>query len=56
MDKEHVKGVADDIKGKTKESVGHVFGDKKLEAEGKVDQVKGQAHKTLGDIKDASKR
>jgi uncharacterized protein YjbJ (UPF0337 family) len=51
-----VKGVVDDITGKTKEAVGHAFGDKKLEAEGKVDQVKGQAHKAVGDVKDASKK
>jgi uncharacterized protein YjbJ (UPF0337 family) len=55
MNNEHVKGVADDIKGKAKEATGHVFGDKKLEVEGQVDQAKGAAHKTVGDIKDASK-
>ena len=55
MDNEHVKGIADDIKGKTKEAVGHVFGDKKLEVEGKLDQVKGAAHNAAGDVKDASK-
>jgi uncharacterized protein YjbJ (UPF0337 family) len=55
MDKEHVKGVADDVKGKVKEATGHVFGDKKLEQEGKLDQVKGAAHKTVGDVKDAGR-
>ena len=50
MDKEHVKGIADDIKGKAKEAVGHALGDRKLEVEGKADQVKGAAHKALGDI------
>jgi uncharacterized protein YjbJ (UPF0337 family) len=55
MNTEHVKGIADDIKGKTKEATGHAFGDRKLEAEGKVDQVKGAAHKAVGDIKDAAK-
>ena len=53
MDNEHVKGAADDIKGKVKETIGHVFGDKKLEVEGQLDQVKGAAHKAAGDVKDA---
>lgn len=55
MDKEHVKGVADDVKGKAKEAVGHVFGDRKLEQEGKIDQAKGVAHKVAGDVKDAGR-
>jgi uncharacterized protein YjbJ (UPF0337 family) len=55
MDKEHVKGVADDVKGKAKEAVGHVFGDKKLEQEGRLDQAKGAAHKVAGDVKDVGR-
>jgi uncharacterized protein YjbJ (UPF0337 family) len=53
MDKEHVKGAADNAVGKTKEAVGHAVGNKKLETEGKVDQVKGAAHNAAGDVKDA---
>jgi uncharacterized protein YjbJ (UPF0337 family) len=56
MNQEHVKGAADDMKGKVKEAAGHVSGDRKLEAEGKVDQAKGQVHKAVGDIKDAVNR
>jgi uncharacterized protein YjbJ (UPF0337 family) len=41
MDKEHVKGAADKVAGKTKEVAGHVIGNKKLETKGKVDQLKG---------------
>jgi uncharacterized protein YjbJ (UPF0337 family) len=55
MDKEHVKGAADKAVGKTKEAAGHVTGNKKLETEGKVDQVKGAAHAAAGDAKDAGK-
>jgi uncharacterized protein YjbJ (UPF0337 family) len=55
MDKEHVKGVADQAVGKTKEFAGHVTGNKKLESEGKVDQLKGAAHSAVGDAKDAGK-
>jgi uncharacterized protein YjbJ (UPF0337 family) len=55
MDKEHVKGAADTVVGKTKEIAGHVTGNKKLEAEGKIDQVKGALHNAVGDAKDAGK-
>jgi uncharacterized protein YjbJ (UPF0337 family) len=55
MDKEHVKGIADDVKGKAKEAAGHVFRDKELEQEGKLDQAKGAVHKTVGDLKDAGR-
>ena len=55
MDKEHVKGAADKVVGKTKEVAGHVTGDRKLEDEGKVDQAKGAIHNKVGDAKDAGK-
>jgi uncharacterized protein YjbJ (UPF0337 family) len=55
MDKEHVKGAADKTAGKIKEVAGHVTGNKRLETEGKVDQVKGAVHKAAGDAKDAGK-
>ncbi len=55
MDKEHVKGAADQVVGKAKEVTGHTTGNKKLETEGKLDQVKGAAHKAAGDAKDAGK-
>ena len=55
MDKENVKGAADKAVGKIKEAAGHVTGNKKLETEGKVDQVKGAAHTAASDAKDAGK-
>jgi uncharacterized protein YjbJ (UPF0337 family) len=55
MDKEHVKGAADKAAGKTKEVAGHVTGNKKLETESMVDQLKGAAHSAAGDAKDAGK-
>ncbi len=55
MNNEHVKGAAEKGEGKIKEVVGHVTGDRKLENEGKVDQVKGAVHTALGDVKDAIK-
>ena len=56
MDKEHVKGAADKAKGAIKETAGKVTGDKGLEAEGKMDKVKGAAHSAVGDVKDALKK
>lgn len=55
MDKEHVKGAEEKSGGKIKEAVGHIIGNKKLENEGKVDQVKGAVHNAVGDAKDALK-
>lgn len=56
MDKEHVKGAADKVSGATKEAVGKMTGNKKLEAEGKLDKAKGEARDTLGDAKDAARK
>jgi uncharacterized protein YjbJ (UPF0337 family) len=41
MNEQHAKGAADKVAGKIKEFAGRVTGNKKLETEGKVDQVKG---------------
>ena len=35
---------------------GKAMGDKKLQAEGKMDKAKGEARQALGDAKDAAKR
>ncbi len=56
MDKERVKGAADQAKGAVKDAVGKMTGDKELETEGKFDMAKGAAHKTAGDIKDAARQ
>jgi uncharacterized protein YjbJ (UPF0337 family) len=56
MDNEHIKGAVDIVVGNTKEVVGHVAGDRKLEIEGKVDQAKGAIHNALGNAKDAGKK
>lgn len=55
MDREHVKGTADKVKGAIKDAAGKVTGDKKLESEGKFDKAKGSAHNVVGDLKDAVK-
>ncbi len=55
MDREHVKGTADKVKGAIKDAAGKLTGDKKLESEGKFDKAKGSAHNVAGDLKDAMK-
>jgi uncharacterized protein YjbJ (UPF0337 family) len=53
MDREHIKGAADKVKGAVKDTVGKVTGDEKMQAEGKLDKAKGAAHDAVGDAKDA---
>ncbi len=53
MDREHIKGAADKVKGAVKDTVGKATGDKKMEAEGKMDKAKGAVHNLVGDVKDA---
>jgi uncharacterized protein YjbJ (UPF0337 family) len=53
VDREHVKGAADKVKGAIKDTAGKVTGDKKLQTEGKMDKAKGSAHNVAGDVKDA---
>jgi uncharacterized protein YjbJ (UPF0337 family) len=52
VDKDRIKGSAEQAKGKVKEVAGKVTGDSKLEGEGKADQVKGKVQNTIGGIKD----
>ncbi len=53
IDKDRVKGSAEQAKGKVKEWAGKVTGDSKTEAEGKADQFKGKVQNTVGGIKDS---
>ncbi len=55
MDKEHIKGAADQIKGTVKEAAGKLTGNDKLEAEGKADKAEGAVRKSVGDVKDAAR-
>jgi uncharacterized protein YjbJ (UPF0337 family) len=52
MDKDRIKGVAEQAKGKVKEQAGKLSGDKKLETEGKVDKAEGKVRNTVGGMKD----
>ena len=56
MNKDRIKGAAEQAKGKVKEIAGKATGDIKLEAEGKADQVKGNLKQAGEKVKDAVKK
>jgi uncharacterized protein YjbJ (UPF0337 family) len=51
MNKDQRKGTAQNIKGRVKQAVGVVTGDKDAESEGASDRAKGAARKAFGDVK-----
>jgi uncharacterized protein YjbJ (UPF0337 family) len=53
MDKDRIKGSAEQAKGKVKEVAGKLTGDAKLEGEGKADKAAGKIRNAVGGIKDA---
>jgi uncharacterized protein YjbJ (UPF0337 family) len=53
MDKDRIKGSAQQAKGAVKEIAGKIFGDKKLETDGKTDKVAGKVQNAIGGLKDA---
>ena len=55
MDKDRVKGSAEQAKGKVKEVAGKLTGDAKLEGEGKAQKTKGKIRNAFGGLKDALK-
>ena len=55
MDREHIKGAADRVKGAIKDTAGKLMGDKKLQSEGKFDKAKGSVRNLAGDVKDAAR-
>lgn len=53
MDKDRVKGIAQQQKGAAKEGLGKLLGDEKLKAEGKMDKAEGKVRNAVGSTKDA---
>jgi uncharacterized protein YjbJ (UPF0337 family) len=53
MDKDRIKGSAQQAKGAVKEVAGKIAGDAKLEAEGKSDKVAGKVQNAVGGLKDS---
>lgn len=56
MNKDQVKGVAEQAKGKLKEAAGDLTGNRQLQQEGRTDQVGGSVRKSVGDAKEQVKR
>jgi uncharacterized protein YjbJ (UPF0337 family) len=46
----NVRGTGNDMKGRAKNALGGLTGDNKMQAEGKMDRVKGKIQNTVGDI------
>jgi len=55
IDKDRIKGAAEQAKGKLKEWAGKATGDKKTEVEGKGEQAKGKLRNAVGGLKDAAR-
>lgn len=51
MNKDQVKGRIKETQGKVKEVTGKVVGNKKLEAEGKLENLAGKTQSQYGDLK-----
>ncbi|MEQ8177890.1 MAG: CsbD family protein [Amphiplicatus sp.] len=56
MNKQHVKGSMKETEGNLKKAAGKLTGDKRLEAEGHLDNAEGKARKGAGDVQDAAKK
>jgi uncharacterized protein YjbJ (UPF0337 family) len=55
MDKDRIKGAAEEAKGKIKETFGKVTGDAKLEADGNVEKNAGKVQNAIGGLKDKAR-
>jgi len=53
VDRDRIKGSAEQAKGKVKEVAGKLTGDSKLKSEGQADQLKGKVRNAVGGVKDA---
>lgn len=52
MDKDRIAGAVKQMKGATKETLGKITGDQKLQVEGAADKAEGKFQNTLGGIRD----
>lgn len=53
MNKQQVKGVANQATGEIKEQIGKMTGDRSTEARGHARELKGKLQKSVGDARDA---
>jgi uncharacterized protein YjbJ (UPF0337 family) len=56
VNKDQVKGVGKQASGAVKEAAGKVTGNRRLEAEGKAENVAGKIQKGFGDVKEKVKK
>jgi len=56
MDKNRLKGSAEQAKGIVKQTAGKALGDSKLEAEGKAERMGGKIRNAVGGLKDILRR
>ena len=52
MNKDEIKGKANDVKGRIERQAGEWTDDKKLQGEGAMDQAKGKVQSAWGKVKD----
>jgi uncharacterized protein YjbJ (UPF0337 family) len=52
MDKDRIKGAANQAKGAIEKAVGKAAGDTKLQADGNADRTKGKVQSAIGGAKD----
>lgn len=50
-----IKGLANEAAGNVKQGIGRATGNDKLTAEGKAQELKGEAQQTVGKVKDGAK-
>jgi uncharacterized protein YjbJ (UPF0337 family) len=53
MNKDELKGKAENLKGRIKEAFGSLSGDKRAEAEGAAERAKGAVHEKVGQAEEA---
>lgn len=54
--KNTAKGVGNQVAGNAKEAAGKLTGNKKLEAEGRIQELKGDAQRAAGKVEDKLKK
>lgn len=55
MDKDRIKGAAQEVKGAMKEAAGKVTGNPNTEMEGKAEKESGTIVRKMGEIKDTTR-
>jgi len=55
MHKDTIKGAAKEAVGSTKEAIGKVTGNERLQAEGAVERTAGKIEKNVGDLKETAR-